>query len=59
MHSNIKPSNPPQAVITAHEKQPNTWIRCKFKKIIYNMIQGYFVQEVVGAVKPVHYEQST
>lgn len=21
------------------------------------MIQGYFVQEVVGAVKPVHYEQ--
>lgn len=29
------------------------------KKSIYNMIQGYFVQEVVGAVKPVHYEQST
>lgn len=23
------------------------------------MIQGYFVQEVVGPVKPVHYEQST
>lgn len=23
------------------------------------MIQGYFVQEVVGAVRPVHYEQST
>lgn len=26
-------------------------------KIIYNMIQGYFVQEVVAAVKPVQDEQ--
>lgn len=25
---------------------------------IYNMIQGYSVQEVIGAVEPVHYEQS-
>ena len=31
----------------------------KFKKIIYNMIQGYSVQEVGGVVKPVHNEQST
>lgn len=28
-------------------------------KIIYNIIQGYFVQEVVWPVIPVHYEQST
>lgn len=49
----------PQVVNTVYEKEPNTWIRCKFKKIIYNMIQVYFVQEVVEAVKPVHYEQST
>lgn len=59
---NIKGQASPQVVITVY----SLWKRTKhldmmqdFKKIIYNMIQGYFVQEVVGAVKPVHYEQST
>lgn len=58
MYSDTNPGIPTRCdySLTVDE---NTWIRCKFKKSIYNMIQGYFVQEVVGAVKPVHYEQST